>query len=53
MVGNNISDMEFGRNAGMHTVFLSTTSEAPTLPHPAIDMVFSDLYDFAKALHLG
>jgi len=53
MVGNNISDMEFGRNAGMHTVFLSTTGEAPTLPHPSIDMVFNDLYDFAKALHLG
>lgn len=52
MVGNNISDMEFGRNAGMYTVFLSTTSEAPTLPHPSIDMVFSNLYDFAKALHL-
>jgi len=52
MVGNNISDMEFGRNAGMYTVFLSTTSPAPTLPHPSIDMIFNDLYDFAKALHL-
>jgi D-glycero-D-manno-heptose 1,7-bisphosphate phosphatase/D-glycero-alpha-D-manno-heptose 1-phosphate guanylyltransferase len=52
MVGNNISDMEFGRNAGMYTVFLSTTSPAPMLPHPSIDMIFSNLYDFAKALHL-
>jgi D-glycero-D-manno-heptose 1,7-bisphosphate phosphatase len=52
MLGNNISDMEFGRNAGMYTVFLSTTSKAPTLPHPSIDMVFSNLYDFAKALQL-
>jgi len=51
MVGNNISDMEFGRNAGMYTVFLSTTSPAPALPHPSIDMIFNNLYDFAKALH--
>jgi D-glycero-D-manno-heptose 1,7-bisphosphate phosphatase/D-glycero-alpha-D-manno-heptose 1-phosphate guanylyltransferase len=52
MVGNNISDMEFGRNAGMYTVFLSTTNPAPAAPHPSIDLVFSDLYDFAKALQL-
>jgi histidinol-phosphate phosphatase family protein len=52
MVGNNISDMEFGRNAGMFTVFLSTTSPAPTLPHSSIDLIYSNLYDFAKALHL-
>ncbi len=53
MVGNNISDMEFGRNAGMYTVFLSTTSEAPALPHVSIDLVFKSLYDFAKALQLS
>jgi D-glycero-D-manno-heptose 1,7-bisphosphate phosphatase len=52
MVGNNISDMEFGRNAGMYTVFLSTTSQAPELPHPAIDLTFSTLAALAKALHL-
>jgi len=50
MVGNNISDMEFGRNAGMHTVFLSTTSEEPVLPHPAIDLTFPSLLDFSKDL---
>ena len=53
MVGNNISDMEFGRNAGMHTVFLRTTNPAQVLPHPAIDLVFNSLYDFAKALQLS
>ncbi len=26
MVGNNISDMQFGKNAGMHTVLLTTTN---------------------------
>jgi D-glycero-alpha-D-manno-heptose 1-phosphate guanylyltransferase len=50
MVGNNISDMEFGRNAGMYTIFLSTTIKAPALPHPSIDLVFSSLYTFTQAL---
>lgn len=50
MVGNNISDMEFGRNAGMHTVFVKTTSPNQLLPHSAIDLAFNDLLDFAKAL---
>ncbi len=48
IVGNNISDMEFGRNANMHTVFVKTTNPEQTLPHPAIDLVFDDLYNFAK-----
>ena len=50
MVGNNISDMEFGRNAGMYTVFLKTTTPDQVLPHPAIDLAFNSLPDFAKAL---
>ena len=50
MVGNNISDMQFGRNAGMYTIFLTTTSAGVTLPHPEIDLIFNSLPDFAKAL---
>jgi D-glycero-D-manno-heptose 1,7-bisphosphate phosphatase len=50
MVGNNVSDMEFGRNAGMFTVFLRTTSPNLQLPHPAIDLAFSDLFNFSLAL---
>jgi D-glycero-alpha-D-manno-heptose 1-phosphate guanylyltransferase len=50
MVGNNISDMRFGRNAGMHTVFVSTTTKNIQLPHPDIDLIFESLADFAKAL---
>ena len=53
IVGNNISDMEFGRNAGMHTVFVKTTHPQQALPHPAIDLAINDLPAFAKALHLG
>jgi len=51
MVGNKISDMQFGRNAGMHTVFVKTTNPEQSFPHPSIDLAFSDLATFAKALH--
>jgi D-glycero-alpha-D-manno-heptose 1-phosphate guanylyltransferase len=50
MVGNNISDMQFGRNAGMHTVFVKTTNPNVQLPHPDIDLLFDSLANFAKAL---
>jgi histidinol-phosphate phosphatase family protein len=50
MVGNTLSDMEFGRNAGMYTVFVRTTSPEQAYPYPLIDLVFSDLAAFAKAL---
>jgi D-glycero-D-manno-heptose 1,7-bisphosphate phosphatase len=50
MVGNNLSDMEFGRNAGMYTVFLTTTNPDQPLPHDAIDLWFNSLGDFAKHL---
>ncbi len=50
MIGNNISDMQFGRNAGMYTIFLKTTTPDIALPHPDIDLAFNSLTDFAKAL---
>ena len=50
MIGNNVSDMFFGRNAGMYTVFLATTNPEIPFPHPAIDFRFNLLVDFAKAL---
>jgi len=50
MVGNNISDMLFGKNAGMKTVFLQTTNPELPLPHPEIDLHFKDLDEFARAL---
>ncbi|NII28918.1 HAD family hydrolase [Pseudoflavitalea sp. X16] len=52
IVGNNISDMEFGRNAGMHTVFVKTTHPQQPLPNPAIDLAVNGLPEFAKALQL-
>lgn len=50
MIGNNISDMEFGKNAGMYTVFLKTTNSGQPYPYPGIDLAFSSLYDFVKHL---
>jgi D-glycero-D-manno-heptose 1,7-bisphosphate phosphatase len=50
MVGNKLSDMHFGKNAGMHTVFLSTTNPEIPFPHPLIDARFEHLLQFAEAL---
>jgi D-glycero-D-manno-heptose 1,7-bisphosphate phosphatase len=50
MVGNRMSDMEFGRNAGMHTVYLATTHPEAPFPDSKIDDRFDHLFQFAKAL---
>ncbi len=50
IVGNRISDMGFGRNAGMYTVFLATTHPETPYPDPLIDLRFTDLLAFAKAI---
>lgn len=51
IVGNRISDMGFGRNAGIHTVFVATTHAETPFPDPQIDLRFNDLLEFAKAIH--
>lgn len=50
MVGNKISDMKFGKNAGTYTVFAATTNPDVPFPHPDIDLRFPGLPNFAKAL---
>ena len=51
MVGNTMSDMHFGRNMGVYTVFLPTTRLKETnLSDPAIDAVYPSLIAFAQAL---
>ena len=47
MVGNKLSDMQFGRNAGVHTVFAATTNPDTPFPHPLIDMRVDYLLEFA------
>lgn len=48
MVGNNLSDMQFGKRLGMHTVFITTTHPELNESHPDIDMSFPNLSSFAE-----
>ncbi len=50
MVGNKLSDMQFGKNAGMYTVFVATTNPETPFPHELIDVRFNSLFDFAHAI---
>jgi D-glycero-D-manno-heptose 1,7-bisphosphate phosphatase len=50
MVGNNISDMEFGRSAGMHTVLVHTTGTKVDDSNPLVDLQFNSLNEFTDAL---
>ena len=47
MVGNNISDMEFGKNLGMKTVYLNTTKPRHE-GHTSIDLMFTNLVEFIQ-----
>jgi D-glycero-D-manno-heptose 1,7-bisphosphate phosphatase len=47
MVGNKLSDMRFGRNAGMFTVYIATTDPETPFPHELVDARFETLYEFA------
>jgi histidinol-phosphate phosphatase family protein len=53
MVGNSLSDMEFGRKLAMHTVFLTTKHEPFQLPHDLIDEQHPSLLAMAKALKVA
>lgn len=50
MIGNNLSDMKFGKRMGMHTVFLHTTQDKINLPHELIDEQFDSLKSWSKTL---
>ena len=50
MVGNSLSDMEFGKRLSMHTVFLTTKHEPVELPNDLIDEQYSSLQQWAKNL---
>jgi histidinol phosphatase-like enzyme len=50
MVGNKFSDMEFGRNLGTKTIFLTTTNPETDINDPRIDAAYPSLIAFAKAL---
>lgn len=50
IVGNKPSDMLFGKNAGMYSVYIASTHPQTPFPHPDIDLRFNSLMEFAKAL---
>jgi D-glycero-alpha-D-manno-heptose 1-phosphate guanylyltransferase len=50
IAGNKQSDMLFGKNAGMYTIFIATTNPETPFPHPDIDLRFDLLKDFVEAL---
>lgn len=50
MIGNKLSDMEFGRNAGINTVFIASTNPDTAFPHPLIDLRYNSLIEFAGSL---
>ncbi len=52
MVGNKLSDMQFARNAGMYSVFISSTNPEILFPHTLIDARFNSLLEFANAISL-
>jgi histidinol-phosphate phosphatase family protein len=47
IIGNKLSDMQFGRNAGMYTIYVATTNPEVEFPHPLIDLRFNDLQSVA------
>lgn len=50
MIGNTISDMQFGRNLGVYTVFLTTTRPEVKLDDVNIDNSYPTLQAFSKTL---
>jgi D-glycero-alpha-D-manno-heptose 1-phosphate guanylyltransferase len=50
IAGNKPSDMLFGKNAAMYSVFIASTHPQTPFPHPDIDLRFNSLIDFAKTL---
>ena len=50
IAGNKPSDMLFGENAGMYSVYIASTHPQTPFRHPDIDLRFNSLSDFAKAL---
>ncbi|MCF8448703.1 MAG: HAD-IIIA family hydrolase [Taibaiella sp.] len=48
MVGNSMSDMEFGKKLSMHTIFLTTKHDPVTLPHDLIDEQYESLQAWVR-----
>jgi len=50
MVGNSMSDMEFGKKLSMHTIFLTTKHEPVELPNDLVDEQYGSLMAWAHSM---
>jgi len=50
MIGNSMSDMQFGRNIGAYTIFITSTHPLVNKEDSTIDAVFDSLASATKAL---
>lgn len=50
MVGNTLSDMRFGKNLGMFTVFIPSTHPELSAEHPDIDIVIESLQQLSELI---
>lgn len=50
MIGNRSSDMEFGRNAGMYTVFVTNDENHYILDENLYDIKVASMFEFSKML---
>ena len=50
MVGNTLSDMKFGKDKGMTTVFIPSTKPELPFPHPLMDYRCKGLLEFSEII---
>jgi histidinol-phosphate phosphatase family protein len=50
IVGNSISDMEFGRNAGMKTIFIDEKKKFSGVKTDIMDEIHNSLFDWSNSL---
>jgi D-glycero-D-manno-heptose 1,7-bisphosphate phosphatase len=50
IVGNTLSDMKFGKNLGMTSVFIPSTQPHQPFPHPLMDARCNSLLDFSRII---
>ena len=50
MVGNSISDMEFGRNLEMYNVFIDEKKKYSGIKTEAMDAIYNSLKEFSDTL---
>jgi D-glycero-D-manno-heptose 1,7-bisphosphate phosphatase len=50
IIGNTLSDMNFGKNLGMTSIFIPSTQPHHSFPHPLMDFRCNSLLDFSRII---